>query len=72
MPTHQFCIQRIDHMGLVAGMCKEPGIAQFFDSRIPNPSDDQNISFDETVVAMLMSGLGYIARTLHRFSEFMT
>ena len=35
MQPPQFHIQRIDHMDLVAGMCKEPGIANYLDSLVP-------------------------------------
>ena len=70
MQPHQFHIQRIDHMGLVAGMCKELGIANLLDSLVPNQSENRNISFGETVVSMLLNGLGFTARTLHMFPEF--
>ncbi|MCF1456186.1 MAG: IS1634 family transposase [Shewanella sp.] len=70
MQPHQFHIQRIDHMGLVAGMCKELGIATLLDSLVPNQSGNRNISFGETVVSMLLNGLGFNARTLHMFPEF--
>ena len=70
MRPHQFHIQRIDHLGLVAGMCKELGIANFLDSLVPNQSETRNISFGETIVSMLLNGLGFTARTLHMFPEF--
>nr|WP_253705182.1 DUF4277 domain-containing protein [Endozoicomonas ascidiicola] len=70
MHPHQFHIQRIDHMGLVAGMCKELGIANLLDSLVPNQSETRKISFGETVVSMLLNGLGFTARTLHMFPEF--
>ena len=70
MQPRQFHIQRIDHMGLVAGMCKELGIANYLDSLVPNQSETRNITFGETVVSMLLNGLGFTARTLHMFPEF--
>ena len=70
MQPHQFHIQRIDHTGLVAGMCKELGIANLLDSLVPNQSETRKISFGETVVSMLLNGLGFTARTLHMFPEF--
>ena len=45
MQPHQFHIQRIDHTGLVAGMCKELGIANLLDSLVPNQSETRKISF---------------------------
>nr|MDT0251553.1 IS1634 family transposase [Endozoicomonas sp.] len=70
MPPHQYQVQRIDHSGLVAGMCKELGIANFLDSLVPNQSESRNISFGETIVAMALNGLGFTSRTLHMFPEF--
>ncbi len=70
MQPHQFHIQRIDHMGLIAGMCKEPGIANLLDSFVPNQSESRNITFGETIVPMLLNGLSFTARTLHMFPEF--
>ena len=70
MQPHQFHIQRIDHMGLVAGMCKELGIVSLLDSLVPNQSENRNISFGETVVSMLLNGLGFTARTFHMFPGF--
>ena len=70
MQPHQFHIQRIDHTGLVAGMCKELGIANLLDSLVPNQSETRKISFGETVVSMLLNGLGFTGRTLHMFPEF--
>ena len=70
MQPHQFHIQRIDHTGLVVGMCKELGIANLLDSLVPNQSETRKISFGETVVSMLLNGLGFTARTLHMFPEF--
>ena len=70
MQLHQCHIQRIDHMGLVAGMCKEPGIISLLDSLVPYQSENRNISFGETVVSMLLNGLWFTARTLHMFPGF--
>ena len=51
-------------------MCKELGIANLLDSLVPNQSETRKISFGETVVSMLLNGLGFTARTLHMFPEF--
>ena len=36
MPPVQYRTQIMDHLGLVAGMCKEPGIAEYIDQRAQN------------------------------------
>ncbi|KEQ13427.1 hypothetical protein GZ77_13680 [Endozoicomonas montiporae] len=62
-PIHyQTQIQNIDHLGLVAGMCKELGIADHIDRRAPKVSNDWNVSNGESVVGMIINGLGFTGR----------
>ena len=44
MSPVQYCSQAIDHLGLAAGMCKKPGIADHIDKRAPKISDEWNVS----------------------------
>lgn len=60
----------LDHLGLVAGMCKELGVAEFFDQAHPNQSEYRKISCGELVVSMLLNGLGFVGRTLHMYPEY--
>ena len=68
MPPVQ--IQNIDHLGLVAGMCKELGIADHIDRRAPKVSDEWNVSHGEAVVAMILNGLGFTGQSLHMFPQY--
>ena len=68
MPPVQ--IQNIDHLGLVAGMCKELGIADHIDRRAPKESDDWHVSHGEAVVGMILNGLGFTGQSLHMFPQF--
>ena len=68
MPPVQ--IQNMDHLGLVAGMCKELGIADHIDRRAPKVSDEWNVSHGEAVVAMILNGLGFTGQSLHMFPQF--
>ena len=70
MPPVQYHSQAIDHLGLVAGMCKELGIAEHIDRRAPKESEEWNISHGEAVVAMIINGLGFNGRTLHMYSQY--
>ena len=70
MPPIQYRSQVMDHLGLVAGMCKELGIADHIDRRAPKISDEWNISHGEAVVAMIMNGLGFTGQSLHMFPQF--
>jgi len=60
----------LDHLGLVAGMCQELGVAEFFDQAHPNQSEHRKISCGQLVVSMLLNGLGFVGRTLHMYPEY--
>ncbi len=70
MPPVQYRSQIMDHLGLVAGMCKELKIAEHIDRRAPKVSDDWHISHGEAVVGMIINGLGFTGRSLHMFPQF--
>jgi len=60
----------LDHLGLVAGMCQELGVAEFFDQAHPNQSEHRKISCGQLVVSMILNGLGFVGRTLHMYPEY--
>ena len=47
--TFKTASQAIDHLGLAAGMCKEPGIVDHIDKRAPN-SHEQKIPFSSPLM----------------------
>ncbi len=72
MPPIQYRtqIQNMDHLGLVAGMCKELGIADHIDRRAPKVADEWNVSHGEAIVGMILNGLGFTGQSLHMFPQF--
>lgn len=62
--------KNIDHLGLVAGMCDEIGIADIIDSSCGDQAKNKNLSFGQCVKCMIMNGLGFVGRTLYLYSEF--
>lgn len=70
MPPVQYRTQVMDHLGLVAGMCKELGIAEHIDQRAPKQSDEWHVSHGECIVAMTLNGLGFMGQSLHMFPQF--
>jgi transposase len=62
-------IHNLDHLGLVAGMCRELRIADIIDAVIPKHGEHA-VTHGQTLVAMLINGLGFHSGTLHMFSEF--
>ena len=70
MPPVQYRTQIMDHLGLVAGMCKELKIAEYIDTLAPKNSDESNVSHGEAIVAMIINGLGFTGQSLHMFPRF--
>merc|ERR1711879_658638 len=62
-------IKRMDHLGLVSGVCRELGIAKMIDAVIPK-NNEHKVTHGEAFVAMLLNGLGFHSRTLHMFADF--
>ncbi len=62
-------IKRIDHLGLVAGICKELKIAEIIDTIIPK-NNYHHVSYGQAFVAMLLNGLGFHSRTLHMMPQY--
>ncbi|MEY8201037.1 MAG: IS1634 family transposase [Colwellia sp.] len=60
----------LDHLGLVAGMNKELGIAKLIDKALPEQSNDKLISYGQLVEAMILNGLGFVGRTLHMYPQY--
>jgi transposase len=60
----------LDHLGLVAALCQELGVAKFIDEQIPNQSEMRHISYGQLVVSMILNGLGFVSRTLHMFPDY--
>lgn len=68
-PLSQLSIKRLDHLGLVAGMCQELNLAGMIDEVLPKTSDHR-VSHGQAFVAMILNGLGFHSRTLHMFPGF--
>lgn len=69
MPTPSYQIKNLDHLGLVAGMCRELEIAEMIDAVVPK-QHDCHVTHGQALVAMLLNGLGFHSRTLHMYSDF--
>ncbi len=60
--------ERLDHLGIVAGVCQEIGLAAYLDARAgPN---EQQVSVGTATVAMILNGLGFSNRRLYLVSQF--
>jgi hypothetical protein len=64
MDASRFEVQRLNHLGLVAGFCKEIGLEALINQRMPKISHTSMISNGTPLVAMILNGLGFVSRTL--------
>jgi transposase len=61
-------VERLDHLGIVAGICREIGLAEYLDE-LAGPSQQQ-VSIGAATVAMILNGLGFSNRRLYLVSQF--
>src|SRR5690348_10989852 len=61
-------IARLDHLGIVAGVCREIGMADYLDAR--DVHTHERVSVGRATVAMVLNGLGFANRRLYLVSQF--
>ncbi len=61
-------VERLDHLGIVAGICREIGLAEYVNT-LAGPSQQQ-VSVGTATVAMILNGLGFSNRRLYLVSQF--
>ena len=64
----EYQIERLDHLGIVAGVCREVGIAAWLDKQVGESRRD--VSVGTAVVAMILNGLGFANRQLSLVPQF--
>jgi len=63
-------VERLDHLGIIAGVIKDLGIVEMIDHRIPSDGQ-QEITTGEAVAAMIINGLGFSNRPLYLTRNFL-
>jgi transposase len=61
-------VARLDHLGIVAGLCREIGLAEYLDDR--DTHTHERVSVGTATVAMVLNGLGFANRRLYLVSQF--
>jgi transposase len=61
-------VERLDHLGIVAGICREIGLAEYLD-QLAGPSQQQ-VSVGTATMAMILNGLGFSNRRLYLVAQF--
>lgn len=62
-------VERLDHLGIIAGVIKDLGIIEMIDRRIV-PDEQEEISTGEAVAGMILNGLGFSERPLSLTPQF--
>jgi transposase len=64
----EYQVERLDHLGIVAGVCKEVGIAQWLDKLAGD--NRRSVSVGTATVAMILNGLGFSNRQLYLVPQY--
>jgi hypothetical protein len=62
-------VERIDHLGIVAGVIQDLGIIDMIDSRIV-PDEREDITTGEAIAGMIINGLGFSDRPISLTPQF--
>ncbi len=68
MSDVEYQTERLDHLGIVAGVCREAGIAAWLDEQAGESR--REVSVGTAVVAMILNGLGFANRQLYLVPQF--
>jgi len=64
----EYQTERLDHLGIVAGVCREAGIAEWLDKLAGESRRD--VSIGTATVAMILNGLGFSNRQLYLVPQY--
>ncbi|MCD6506831.1 DUF4277 domain-containing protein [Candidatus Poribacteria bacterium] len=68
MSQQRYSTQRIDHLGIVAGICKEIDLSGQIDEMI-GPTC-RKVTVGEATEGMILNALGFVGRALYLSPEF--
>jgi len=66
-PTYE--TQRIDHLGIVAGVCQEISLIGEIDAQVK--TSDRKVSCGEGAQAMILNALGFVGRALYLMPDYL-
>lgn len=64
----RFVVEHLNHLGIVAEVCREIGMAEWLDQQ--EPGNRQQVSIGTATVALVLNGLGFSNRRLYLVSQF--
>ena len=62
-------VDRLNHLGIVAGICDEIGLVEEIDRLIPS-AGQRKVNIGVAVKAMTLNGLGFVQQTLYMTPQF--
>jgi hypothetical protein len=68
MATKEYTTERLDHLGLVAGMCHEIELIDTVDAFV-GPTE-RKVSVGAALQALVLNALGFVGRPLYLTPEF--
>lgn len=68
-PETRYETQRIDHLGIVAGSCREIGLIEEIDRQVG--ASEQKVSCGQGVQAMVLNALGFTSRALYLMPDYL-
>lgn len=67
----EYSTERLDHLGIVAGICKQIKLIELIDGSLAMPTA-RKVSCGEAVQAMVLNALGLTGRALYLMPEYMS
>ena len=64
----RYVVEHLNHLGIVAEVCREIGVAAWLDSH--DPTSRQRVSVGTATVALVLNGLGWSNRQLYLVPQF--
>ena len=68
---YEYKTQRLDHLGIVAGICQQINLVNIIDESLPTPSN-RKVSCGQATLAMVLNALGLTGRALYLMPEYMS
>lgn len=68
MAEETYSTQRLDHLGIVAGICQQIGLVEQIDTYVG--ATERKVSVGEAVQAMVLNALGFVESALYLTPEF--
>jgi transposase len=66
--AQQYVVEHLNHLGIVAQVCREIGVAEWLDEQ--EPTKRQHVSVGTATVALVLNGLGFSNRQLYLVPQF--